>query len=107
MDASVCGAILSLVFLDVILFRIDFTSLYFSFLSLNSFYFLSISRLIYYYYYTQYVNRAATAVRGAVNEPLKSKLAQQEIFTYKAAKWEGGVTAPKEEVTALSMAGKM
>lgn len=55
----------------------------------------------------QYVTRAATAVRGAVKEPLKAKLEQQQIFTYKAAKWEAGLTAPKEEVTSLSMAGKM
>jgi Mitochondrial ATP synthase epsilon chain len=55
----------------------------------------------------QYVSRAATAVRGAVKEPLKSKLDQQQIFTYKAAKWEGGLTAPKADVTSLSMAGKM
>jgi Mitochondrial ATP synthase epsilon chain len=46
-------------------------------------------------------------VRGAVKEPLKSKLEQQQIFTFKAAKWEGGVTTPKQDVTSLSMAGKM
>jgi hypothetical protein len=55
---------------------------------------------------TQYVSRAAATVRGAVKEPLKNKLQQQQIFTYKAAKWEGGIAGDKAEITALNLAGK-
>ena len=56
----------------------------------------------------QYVNRAASAVRTAVKSPSKlSKLSMEETFSYKAAKWESGLSAPKNEITSLKQAGKI
>eukprot|EP00539_Tryblionella_compressa_P005354 CAMPEP_0178763076 /NCGR_PEP_ID=MMETSP0744-20121128/16931_1 /TAXON_ID=913974 /ORGANISM="Nitzschia punctata, Strain CCMP561" /LENGTH=73 /DNA_ID=CAMNT_0020417893 /DNA_START=41 /DNA_END=262 /DNA_ORIENTATION=+ len=56
--------------------------------------------------YLQYANRAAGSVRAALKEPLKSKLAAEGQFSYKASVWEGGVQGPKVEITSLEQAGK-
>ena len=53
----------------------------------------------------QYANRAASAVRGALKEPAKSKLMAQDQFSYRTAHWTNGAMGPKQPVTALSKAG--
>eukprot|EP00429_Kryptoperidinium_foliaceum_P024427 CAMPEP_0176128946 /NCGR_PEP_ID=MMETSP0120_2-20121206/65178_1 /TAXON_ID=160619 /ORGANISM="Kryptoperidinium foliaceum, Strain CCMP 1326" /LENGTH=70 /DNA_ID=CAMNT_0017464089 /DNA_START=62 /DNA_END=270 /DNA_ORIENTATION=+ len=55
--------------------------------------------------YLQYVNRAATSVRSALKEPMKSKLTSGSSFSYNAATWEGGVQGVKTEITTLGKAG--
>jgi len=47
---------------------------------------------------TQYVNRAASTIRGALKEPAKSRLAVQDEFSFKKSDWSGGVQGPKTEV---------
>ena len=54
----------------------------------------------------QYVNKAATCMRGALKEPAKTKAMAQEAFQYNAASWEGGVMGAKSPVTSLGAAGK-
>ncbi|KAL3938220.1 MAG: hypothetical protein SGBAC_006827 [Bacillariaceae sp.] len=56
--------------------------------------------------YLQYVNRAAGSVRSAVKEPMKSKLAAQGQFSYRASSWTAGAQGVKTEVTTLGAAGK-
>jgi hypothetical protein len=53
----------------------------------------------------QYANRAAGSVRAALKEPLKSKLAVQGQFSYKASTWEAGDQSPKVEIDTLEKAG--
>eukprot|EP00979_Chaetoceros_neogracilis_P008279 scaffold1837_cov242-Chaetoceros_neogracile.AAC.6 len=55
--------------------------------------------------YTQYVTRAATAVRNGLKEPAKTKALQHETFSYNAASWEAGKIGPKKQVNKLTNAG--
>ena len=54
----------------------------------------------------QYVNKAATTMRGALKEPAKVKAMAQEKFTYNSAAWTAGEMGAKTEVSVLSQAGK-
>jgi len=47
------------------------------------------------------VNKATSAVRGALKEPAKRKATAQESFFFKSSLWENGVQGPKTEVTTL------
>uniref|UniRef100_A0A7S3L8J2 Uncharacterized protein n=1 Tax=Amphora coffeiformis TaxID=265554 RepID=A0A7S3L8J2_9STRA len=51
--------------------------------------------------YLQYVNKAASTIRGALKEPAKSRLAVQDTFSFKKSSWSGGVQGPKTEVTRM------
>ena len=51
--------------------------------------------------YTQYVNKAASSIRGAVKEPVKSRLMAQDKFSYKSSSWTAGEQGAKTEVTSL------
>lgn len=50
----------------------------------------------------KYVNRASTAMRGALKEPAKKKALAQETYTYKVATWEKGVQSSKTLVSSSS-----
>lgn len=49
----------------------------------------------------QYVNKAASTIRGALKEPAKSRLLAQDQFSFKKANWEGGVQGPKTDISNL------
>ena len=51
------------------------------------------------------MSRSATAVRGALKGPAKHKAEAQEIFSYKAAAWKGGVFGTKTQINTLGAAG--
>eukprot|EP00558_Chaetoceros_sp_UNC1202_P003658 CAMPEP_0197234792 /NCGR_PEP_ID=MMETSP1429-20130617/2446_1 /TAXON_ID=49237 /ORGANISM="Chaetoceros sp., Strain UNC1202" /LENGTH=70 /DNA_ID=CAMNT_0042693281 /DNA_START=70 /DNA_END=282 /DNA_ORIENTATION=+ len=55
--------------------------------------------------YTQYVTRAATAMRTALKEPAKTKAMANEAFSYNATVWEGGVGSGKKNISKLGDAG--
>ncbi|GFH44793.1 hypothetical protein CTEN210_01267 [Chaetoceros tenuissimus] len=55
--------------------------------------------------YTQYVTRAATALRNGLKEPAKSQALKNETFSYNAAAWEAGQSTGKKPVTKLAEAG--
>jgi len=48
--------------------------------------------------YLQYVNTAATAIRGALKEPAQRKAMAQEFYSYKSSVWENGVQGQKVAV---------
>ena len=54
----------------------------------------------------QYVNKAASSIRGALKEPAKRQAMANETFSYNAAAWEGGKIGTKVNVTKLQAAGK-
>eukprot|EP00568_Trieres_chinensis_P012684 CAMPEP_0183304672 /NCGR_PEP_ID=MMETSP0160_2-20130417/9684_1 /TAXON_ID=2839 ORGANISM="Odontella Sinensis, Strain Grunow 1884" /NCGR_SAMPLE_ID=MMETSP0160_2 /ASSEMBLY_ACC=CAM_ASM_000250 /LENGTH=70 /DNA_ID=CAMNT_0025467767 /DNA_START=93 /DNA_END=305 /DNA_ORIENTATION=- len=56
--------------------------------------------------YTQYVTRAASAMRAGLKEPAKSKAMQQEKFAYNQSVWEAGEQGKKALIETLSKAGK-
>lgn len=49
----------------------------------------------------QYVNKAASSIRGALKEPAKSRLMAQDKFSYKASTWTAGEQGAKTEITSL------
>eukprot|EP00523_Entomoneis_sp_CCMP467_P010452 CAMPEP_0168727206 /NCGR_PEP_ID=MMETSP0724-20121128/5060_1 /TAXON_ID=265536 /ORGANISM="Amphiprora sp., Strain CCMP467" /LENGTH=66 /DNA_ID=CAMNT_0008774035 /DNA_START=47 /DNA_END=250 /DNA_ORIENTATION=- len=51
--------------------------------------------------YLQYVNKAATSIRGALKEPAKRKAVAQDKYFYKTSTWEAGTQGPKSDVGAL------
>jgi len=55
--------------------------------------------------YLQYVNTAATAMRGALKEPVKMKAMAQESFSYNSAAWSAGQAGTKTRIEALNAAG--
>ena len=55
--------------------------------------------------FSQYVNKAASTVRGALKEPAKQQAMAQEVFSYKASPWEGGNQGAKTLITELKGAG--
>ena len=61
--------------------------------------------LLFSFHPMQYVNRSAAAVRSALKEPAKSKLAAQNQFSYKVSAWEGGKQGVKTEIHSLANAG--
>ena len=52
------------------------------------------------------MTRAASTVRAGLKEPAKSKAMSQEVFSYNAAKWEGGKSLGKNAIDKLTAAGK-
>jgi hypothetical protein len=50
------------------------------------------------YLLLQYVNKAASTVRGALKEPAKRKAMAQEAYAFKTALWEGGTQGPKVQM---------
>ncbi|CAB9526239.1 Mitochondrial ATP synthase epsilon chain [Seminavis robusta] len=56
--------------------------------------------------YLQYVNKAASTMRGALKEPAKTKAMAQEAFQYNTSVWSGGVQGAKTPVTSMGAAGK-
>ena len=52
------------------------------------------------------MNTAASAMRGALKEPAKTKAAAQEAFSYSSSVWTAGEQSAKTPVTSLKMAGK-
>jgi Mitochondrial ATP synthase epsilon chain len=55
--------------------------------------------------FAQYVNKAASTVRGALKEPAKRQAMAQEVFSYKVSPWEGGSQGPKTLISELKGAG--
>jgi Mitochondrial ATP synthase epsilon chain len=55
--------------------------------------------------FAQYVNKAASTVRGALKEPAKRQAMAQEVFSYKVSPWEGGSQGPKTLINELKGAG--
>jgi len=51
------------------------------------------------------VNTAATAMRGALKEPVKMKAMAQESFSYNSAAWSAGQAGTKTRIEALNAAG--
>jgi F-type H+-transporting ATPase subunit epsilon len=55
--------------------------------------------------YLQYVNKAATSMRGALKEPAQRKAMEQEAFAYKVSTWQDGKQSPKVPVDVLAQSG--
>jgi hypothetical protein len=53
----------------------------------------------------QYVNKAATSMRGALKEPAQRKAMEQEAFAYKVSTWQDGKQSPKVPVDVLAQSG--
>lgn len=53
----------------------------------------------------QYVNKATSALRGALKEPIQQKAMAQESFFYKSSSWQAGEQGVKKEVTSLKEVG--
>jgi hypothetical protein len=54
----------------------------------------------------QYINRGASAVRGALKEPAKLKVKGQDAFSYNVSTWSNGVQSSKTPIDTLAAAGK-
>jgi hypothetical protein len=61
--------------------------------------------LSFHHYHHQYVNRASSAVRGALKEPARTKAMAQEHFQYNASTWENGTQGVKTAIQSLKAAG--
>ena len=57
-------------------------------------------------FFSQFVTRAASAMRAGLKEPAKSQAMKNEVFSYNAAVWENGVGGKKSLVQDLSKAGR-
>lgn len=55
------------------------------------------------YFFTQYVSKATSTVRGALKEPAKRKALQNEVFTYKQSSWTAGKQGEKIERKGLTL----
>ena len=55
----------------------------------------------------QYINKASSAIRGALKEPAKRKAVSQETFSYNTSVWEAGTPSPKVAVDSVQAAGKI
>eukprot|EP00567_Pseudictyota_dubia_P013101 CAMPEP_0197435720 /NCGR_PEP_ID=MMETSP1175-20131217/3269_1 /TAXON_ID=1003142 /ORGANISM="Triceratium dubium, Strain CCMP147" /LENGTH=70 /DNA_ID=CAMNT_0042964825 /DNA_START=44 /DNA_END=256 /DNA_ORIENTATION=- len=56
--------------------------------------------------YTQFVTRAASAVRAGLKEPAKTQAMAQEKFAYNQSAWSEGVQGKKVTIETLANAGK-
>jgi hypothetical protein len=55
------------------------------------------------HFFTQYVSKATSTVRGALKEPAKRKALQNEVFTYKQSAWTAGKQGEKMARTGVSL----
>ena len=61
---------------------------------------------LFVFHVAQYVNKAASTIRGALKEPAKRQAMANESLSYNSSAWTAGEQGAKSPVTTVAQAGK-